>query len=82
MKTEMMLLIMTDGCPTLNLGQCARLLNMQPRSLLNRIYAKKTPFPMFQLEGSSEWCAHVSDVASHIDSTREAAAKDLAGADV
>lgn len=77
-RTELMLLMQTDGRPTLNLEEVAKLLNMTRPSLLNRVYAKTTPFPMFQLEGSSEWQAHVTDVAAHIDKQRAAAAEDLA----
>lgn len=76
----MMLILQTDGRPTMTLAEVATLLNMQTKSLLNRIYAKRTPFPMFQLEGGAEWYAHVRDVATYIDETRDAAAKEFAAA--
>jgi hypothetical protein len=81
MKTELMLLAMTDGRPTLNLKECAELTNMTTGSFRNRIYAKKPPFPVFQLDGSAEWCAHVADVAAYIDRKREEATKEFEAAE-
>ena len=77
MRTEMMLLIQTDGRPTLNLSEVAQLLNLAPRSLQNKIYAQQLPFPMFKLGDSGDWSAHISDVAGYIDEQREAALKAL-----
>lgn len=77
MKTEMMLLIQTDGRPTLNLSEMASLLNLGPRSLQNKIYKKATPFPVFKLGESGDWVAHISDVAQYIDNQRDAAAKEM-----
>jgi hypothetical protein len=74
-KTEMMLLIQTDGKPTMNLAQLSALLNLTPRSLQNKIYKKDLPFPVFKFGEFGEWVAHVSDVATHIDTQRDAAAK-------
>lgn len=73
MKTELMLLIQTNGCPTMTVAAMSNLLNMTPRSVQNRIYAKTMPFPVFKLADSGEWVAHVSDVATHIDTQRKAA---------
>ncbi len=78
-RTEIMLLLMTDGRPTLNVEEICGLLNVQRPSLMNRIYANKLPFAVFQIEGSAEWCAHVSDVAAHIDQQREEASKIVDG---
>ncbi len=75
MKTELMLLIQTDGRPTMTVPDMSKLLNVTPRSVLNRIYKKDLPFPVFKLADSGEWVAHVSDVALHIDTQREEAAK-------
>jgi hypothetical protein len=75
MKTELMLLIQTDGCPTMTVADMSKLLNLSPRSVQNRIYKKDMPFPVFKLADSGEWVAHVSDVATHIDTQREEAAK-------
>ncbi|MDH4449914.1 MAG: pyocin activator PrtN family protein [Rhodoferax sp.] len=75
MKTELMLLIQTDGRPTMTVADMSRLLNLTPRSVQNRIYKKDLPFPVFKLADSGEWVAHVSDVALHIDTQREEAAK-------
>jgi hypothetical protein len=75
MKTEMMLLIQTDGRPTLNLGEISSLLSINPRTAQNRIYEKRMPFPVFKLGDSGDWVAHISDVAQYIDDQRNAAAK-------
>lgn len=73
MRTEMMLLIQTDGRPTLKLCEVAALLSIDPRTAQNKIYAHRMPFPMFKLGDSGDWVAHVSDVAKYIDDQREAA---------
>jgi hypothetical protein len=77
MKTELMLLIQTDGCPTMTVAEMSRLLNLSPRSVQNRIYKKDMPFPVFKLADSGEWVAHVSDVAAHIDTQRSEAQKQM-----
>lgn len=69
MKTEMMLLLQTDGQPTMTLAAVAALLGIGVRTAQNRIYANTMPFPMFQV--GSEWRAHVSDVARYVDKQRE-----------
>lgn len=75
MKTEMMLLIQTDGRPTLNLGEIASLLSISPRTAQNKIYEHRLPFPVFKLGDSGDWVAHISDVAKYIDEKREEAMK-------
>jgi hypothetical protein len=75
MKTEMMLLLQTDGRPTLKLSEVAALLSIDPRTAQNKIYSHRMPFPMFKLGDSGDWVAHVSDVAKYIDEQREAAMK-------
>lgn len=77
MKTELMLLIQTDGCPTMTVKAQANLLNMTPRTVQNRIYAKTMPWPVFKMADSGEWVAHVSDVAAHIDNQRQTAQKSM-----
>ena len=76
MKTELMLLITTDGSPTMTVTQVAKILNVDPRTIQNKIYKKDIPFPMFKLGDSGGWSAHVSDVANYIDTQRESAAKE------
>lgn len=66
MKTELMLLLLVNR-PVLRLDEVADLLNLEVRSLQNKIYRREVPFPMFKLGASSEWVAHVSDVARYID---------------
>lgn len=75
MKTELMLLIQTDGRPTMNVSDLGALLNMTQRTVQNRIYKRTMPFPVFKLADSGEWVAHISDVAQHIDTQREEATK-------
>lgn len=70
-KTELMLLTMTDGQPTLNLAQIAELLGITEPSAKNLIYRKDVPFKVFQV--GTKWCAHVCDVATYIDAQRKAA---------
>ena len=75
MKTELMLLIQTEGRPVLNLADLANLLNLSQRSIQNKIYKKALPFPTFKLLGSGDWVAHVADVAAYIDGQRDEAVK-------
>jgi predicted DNA-binding transcriptional regulator AlpA len=75
MKTEMMLLIQTDGRPTLSLPEIAQLLGVGSRTVQNKIYERRLPFPVFKLGDSGEWVAHISDVAGYIDSQRDEATK-------
>jgi len=71
MKTEMMLLIQTDGRPVLGINDIAALLNISPRSVQNKIYRNEMPFPTFKMADGGEWQAHISDVAAYIDQQRE-----------
>lgn len=75
MKTELMLLIQTDGRPVLDMKSLASLMNVTERSVQNKIYKKALPFPTFKIADSGEWVAHVSDVAAYIDAQREEALK-------
>ena len=75
MKTELMLLIQTNGRPTMTVSDMGSLLNMTQRSVQNRIYKHAMPFPVFKLADSGEWVAHISDVATHIDAQRAEAKK-------
>ena len=75
MKTELMLLIQTNGRPTMTVSDMGNLLNMTQRSVQNRIYKHAMPFPVFKLADSGEWVAHISDVATHIDAQRAEAQK-------
>jgi Pyocin activator protein PrtN len=77
MKTELMLLLQTDGKPTMTLSQVSSLLSITPRSLQSRIYKRAIPFAMFKLADTGDWVAHVSDVAKHIDEQRDAAHKEM-----
>lgn len=70
MKTEMMLLLMTDGRPILRLSEVADLLSLGARTVQNKIYKKDLPFPMFKLGESGEWVAYIPDVAAYIDAQR------------
>lgn len=70
-KTELMLLVMTDGAPVLTGEQLAALRNIKRATLMNQIYARSCPVPMFR--DGNEWFAHVSDVAAWIDAERERA---------
>lgn len=80
MKTELMLLVQTDGRPTMNLSEMAALLSLDPRSLQNKIYKRTAPFPVFKLGDSGDWVAHISDIAKYIDDQREAATKAMVDA--
>ncbi|PZQ69588.1 MAG: pyocin activator protein PrtN [Variovorax paradoxus] len=80
MKTELMLLMQTDGRPTMNLSEIASLLSLDPRTVQNKIYAGRMPFPVFKLGESGDWVSHISDVAAYIDRQREAAAETLKAA--
>jgi len=65
-KTELMLLMLVNS-PVLRLDEVADLLNLNVRSLQNKIYRGEVPFPMFKMLKSGSWVAHVSDVARYID---------------
>lgn len=75
MKTELMLLIQTDGRPLMNLAEVSALLHIDPRTAQNKIYKRTMPFAMFKMGDSGDWVAHVSDVAQHIDEKRDEAVK-------
>jgi hypothetical protein len=74
MKTELALLMMTDGRPVMTLAELAKLRDIDPRTALNQIAAKRFPIPVFK-DGAG-WFAHVGDVARWLDAKREEAARD------
>lgn len=76
MKTELYLLLQTDGRPIMNVGELASLLNLTPRSLQNQVYAGRCEIPTFKLGGGL--VAHVADVAKYIDGKRAEAVKEVA----
>jgi hypothetical protein len=69
-----MLLVWTGGQPIVPLESLAKMRNIEPRTLLNSIYNKTSPIPMFR--DGKRWYAHVTDVATWIDQMREAAQKE------
>lgn len=73
MKTELALLLTTDGAPVMPAAKVAKLLGIEERTLENQIYSKRCPIPMFKL--GSKFAAHVSDVATYIDQQRADALK-------
>lgn len=75
-KTELMLLMKTDGNPVMPLAKLAELRGISLKTAQNQISAKTHPVPVWKDGG--EWFAHVSDIATFIDRQREAAANELA----
>ncbi len=75
MKTEMALLLGTDGRPVMTLGELCPLLGINERTAKNQICSKSFPVPAFK--SGSQWVAHVQDVASYIDRQRDEAQKEF-----
>lgn len=75
MRTELALLLMTDGNPTMSLEQIAKLRGIDFRTAQNKVYAKNLGIPVWKDGG--QWFAHVSDVAYWMDSQRIEAHKAL-----
>lgn len=75
MKTELALLLLNEGNPTMPLKKVAELMGFAERTAENKIYDKTLGVPAFKL--GSSWVVHVSDLASHIDSQRASATKAL-----
>lgn len=73
MKTEMALLLMTDGKPMMTLQQLAELRGIDYRTAQNQVAARRHPIPVWK-DGVT-YFAHVSDVARWIDEQREEALK-------
>jgi predicted DNA-binding transcriptional regulator AlpA len=67
-KTEFALLAVHES-PTITAAKVAEMLGITERTLENKIYNKSSPVKMFKL--SSQYVAHVSDVAAYIDAQRE-----------
>ena len=61
MKTELALLMLTDGRPSMTLEELARLRNIDPRTAMNQIHARRFPIPVWK-DGAG-YFAHVGDVA-------------------
>lgn len=75
MKTDLYLLMLTDGNPLMSIEKVSDLTGLNKRTIENRIYDQTFPIPMFKLAGAT-WHAHVADVAKYIDKQR-AGATDL-----
>jgi hypothetical protein len=71
MKTELALLLMTDGEPVMPLRRVAKLLGIGERTAQNKVYDNSLGMPAFKL--GADWVVHVEDVARHIDAQRAAA---------
>ena len=76
MKTELALLMQTDGKPAMPLEKVAENLGISARTLQNKHYAKSCPVPLFKM--GNGLFAHVADVADYIDAQRAAAAAEVA----
>jgi excisionase family DNA binding protein len=76
MLTSLALLAITDGMPVLNVGQIAKLLNLDRRTVQNRIYSREKPLPFPVWKEGAEHFAHVADVAAYVDRMRELAAEE------
>lgn len=75
MRTDLYLLMLTEGRPFMRLDELAKLVNMTEPSLKNKIRDKRFAILTFRLDG--ELVAHVSDVAKYIEDERAAALKML-----
>ena len=71
MKTELALLMLTDGRPSMTLEELARLRTIDPRTAMNQIHARRFPIPVWK-DGAG-YFAHVGDVAKWLDGKREQA---------
>ena len=76
MNTELTLLILTEGRPTMTLEEIARLRNIDPRTALNQIHGRR--FPILVWKDGAGYFAHVADVAKWLDSKRKHAAEQSA----
>ena len=72
MKTELALLLAYDG-PVMQAKDVAALMGISERTLENQIYRKDCPIPMFKV--GNKYAAHISDVATYIDTQRASALK-------
>lgn len=68
MKTEFMLLSLTDGRPSMSLHEIAKLRGIDFRTAQNKVYDKTLGIPVWKDGG--KWFAHVSDVAQWMDAQR------------
>ncbi len=74
MKTELALLMLTDGRPSMTLEEMAKLRNIDPRTAMNQIHARRFPIPVWK-DGAG-YFAHVGDVAKWLDAQREQVTQD------
>jgi Pyocin activator protein PrtN len=74
MKTELALLMLTDGRPSMTLEELAKLRNIDPRTAMNQIHGRRFPIPVWK-DGAG-YFAHVGDVAQWLDAKREQAARE------
>jgi hypothetical protein len=72
LKTDLYLLMLTEGRPIMTVDELAKLLGLNKRTLENRHYAHTLGIPLFKIEGGALY-AHVADVAAHIEAQRAAA---------
>lgn len=77
MKTDLYLLMLTEGNPVMSIKQLADLLGLSQRTVENKHYRQDLSIPLFKIEGGGLF-AHVSDVSKHIEDQRAAAVKMLA----
>lgn len=77
MRTELALLMLTDGRPSMTLDELAKLRNIHPRTALNQIHAKRFQIPVWK-DGAG-YFAHVGDVARWLDAKREQACRESPG---
>lgn len=78
MKTEMALLLMTDGCPIMSLAEICKMLGIAERTAEQKIYAKT--FPVLAFKAGSKWVVNVHDVAAYLDEQRAAALREAQSA--
>lgn len=71
MRTELALLLMTDGEPVMPLNRVAKMMGIGERTALNKVYDHTLGVPAFKM--GSEWVVHVADIANHIDAQRASA---------
>ncbi|MEP7101225.1 MAG: pyocin activator PrtN family protein [Burkholderiales bacterium] len=75
MNTVLALLMLTEGRPSMTLGEMTKLRNIDPRTALNQIHAGRFPIPTWK-DGAG-YFAHVNDVAKWPDAKRQEAASRL-----
>jgi hypothetical protein len=71
MRTDLALLLLTDGEPTMPLTRVAKMMRISERTALNKVYDNTLGMPAFKL--GADWVVHVSDLAAHIETKRDEA---------